>query len=127
MDFKKYGIWLLIAGLILLGIYGSFNPAEYAFFPPCPFRALTGWQCPGCGSQRAVHHLLNLNLSGAFSQNPLLVLSIPYLLFGFWLEWSSAPTRRVLKWKEKYYGKNAAWLAFSILICFWIGRNLVAW
>ena len=44
--------------------------------PPCPFRALTGLYCPGCGSTRCLHALAHLDLAGALAMNPLLVLSL---------------------------------------------------
>ena len=126
VDIKKHGIWLLPVGLLLIWVYGAFDPAQSAYFPPCPFFTLTGLQCPGCGSQRAVHHLLNLEMGGALNQNPLLVLSLPYLLFGFWLEWRKKQNTQTETWKKKYFGKKAAWLALGLILIYWVGRNLPA-
>lgn len=59
--FKKIGLILII----LLGIILFFVDPEYsAFIPKCPFRWFTGFDCPACGSQRAIHQLLHLNIKG---------------------------------------------------------------
>ena len=74
--FKKIGL----ISIILLGIILFFIDPEYsAFIPKCPFRWFTGLDCPACGSQRAIHQLLHLNIKGAFGYNPFLILSLPYL------------------------------------------------
>lgn len=72
-------LFLLTMALVLLRIY---DPAASAIFPPCPFRYLTGWYCPGCGSLRAVHQLLHGNLELAWAMNPLTVLLFPFLAYG---------------------------------------------
>ena len=43
-----------------------FEPGKTGFFPSCPFRALTGFNCPGCGTTRALHQLLHGNVVAAF-------------------------------------------------------------
>jgi hypothetical protein len=68
---------ILIAGSV---IYFNYNPVESFFFPKCPFLTLTGYKCPGCGSQRAIHALLHLDIRSAFQHNALLIISIPYIL-----------------------------------------------
>jgi hypothetical protein len=67
------------AGLVLLE---HFDPATSGTFPPCPFRYLTGWYCPGCGSLRAIHQLLHGNLRAAWAMNPLTVVLLPFLTYG---------------------------------------------
>lgn len=57
--------------------------------PGCPFLAVTGRFCPGCGSTRALHHLTNADLGGALSYNPLTVLALPYLVWA-WAAWASS-------------------------------------
>ncbi|MFV8839271.1 DUF2752 domain-containing protein [Salinimicrobium soli] len=116
------------AGILLLGlaaVYWTFDPAGSGFFPPCPFHSLTGLLCPGCGSQRAVHHLLHLELMPAWNQNPLLVVSIPYILIGFGFDHIWTPAGKMLKWRERLYGKKAIMVVLAIVLLFWLLRNLI--
>jgi hypothetical protein len=52
----------------------------------CPFKALTGWDCPLCGGLRAVNDLGHGQLADAAHSNLLFVASIPVLL-GLWALW----------------------------------------
>lgn len=114
-------IWLGLAamGIILL----FFNPASPAnqFFPKCPFRLVTGWQCPGCGSTRACYELLHLHPLAAFKFNPLMVLTLPFIVYGFLGFTKSAltgqPHRRV------FIPPLYLWAWLVLLIFFWIFRN----
>lgn len=73
-------VWYIVVILLLLSIlYYYCNPEQYQLFPKCPFVSLTGYKCIGCGSQRAIHSLLHLDIAQAFKYNMLLVISIPYL------------------------------------------------
>jgi hypothetical protein len=112
----------LVAGLIIL--YKNFNPAIYPF-PKCPFKQLTGFQCPGCGSQRAVHHLLNIEIKEAFFLNPLLLFSIPYILLGFIFEKSSL-NDKWLRIRKTMYGPTAMRFTLLIVLIFWVGRNVLS-
>ena len=47
--------------------------------PPCPFSALTGLSCAGCGGQRMLSALLRGDVSLAFRQNPFLFCALPLL------------------------------------------------
>ena len=67
-----------LAALPCLATLFTFNPADSSVFPPCPFRALTGFHCPGCGTLRGLHQLLHGHLLEAFSFNPLMVLFLPF-------------------------------------------------
>lgn len=53
----------------------------------CPFSLLSGLDCPGCGSLRAVHHLTHGDVAAAASSNLLLVLALPFVVLGWW-RWS---------------------------------------
>jgi hypothetical protein len=55
----------------------TFDPATPGLFPPCPFPALTGLNCPGCGTLRGLHQLMHGNLAAAFRLNPLMVVTLP--------------------------------------------------
>src|SRR5580692_3897196 len=69
----------IAVGAVLLEV---FDPATSGIFPPCPVRYLTGWYCPGCGSLRAIHQLLEGNLRAAWAMNPLTVILLPFLTYG---------------------------------------------
>lgn len=57
----------------------AYDPAEGNALPGCVFHGLTGLYCPGCGSCRALHELLNGHLGAALGLNPLMVLALPFL------------------------------------------------
>lgn len=126
VEYKKI-VWLLasMAIVILAFVYKHYSPTN-GYFPRCPFRVLTGLQCPGCGSQRAVHHLLNGEIHTAFQENPLLVLSIPYLLLGVLFEWYPRTDTRWLLWRKRLLGPLATKIILGIVIAFWIGRNIIS-
>src|SRR5258706_8063077 len=65
----------LAAGAVILY---RFDPATVHFYPRCVFHALTGLQCPGCGTTRALHHLLHGDVAGAFRLHALLFVAVPF-------------------------------------------------
>lgn len=44
---------------------------------PCVFTSVTGYACPGCGLQHAVHHLAHGRITDALASNLLAPLLIP--------------------------------------------------
>lgn len=68
-----------IVALCLAVVY-RFAPGEGTFYPQCLFFQWTGWECPGCGSTRALHALLHLRLAEAVALNPLFTIAFPLLL-----------------------------------------------
>ncbi|WP_419184195.1 DUF2752 domain-containing protein [Xiashengella succiniciproducens] len=114
-----------IAGIVNASkVESRFYAGEIHFFPKCPFWAITGLKCPGCGSQRAVHHLLNLEVLSAAKENILLVLSIPYILAGLIIERLKNPSEKLLVWRKRLYGRTAIYIILAIIIAFWIMRNI---
>lgn len=61
-------------------VYFYWSPEENVFFPRCTFKWLTGWDCPGCGSQRAFHALLHGHPLDALHYNLFMIIGLPYLL-----------------------------------------------
>ena len=47
---------------------------------PCPFHALTGLSCPGCGLSRMLLSLVRGDPVSAFGYNPFLFITAPFLL-----------------------------------------------
>ncbi|MDD3160578.1 MAG: DUF2752 domain-containing protein [Bacteroidales bacterium] len=111
--------------LLLAVLYKKYNPLESAFFPACPFRSLTGLLCPGCGSQRAIHQLLNFNIAAAFHENMLLVIAIPYLIVGWIIELIPHPDALLLAWRKALYGPRAIIIILFVIIAYWILRNIL--
>jgi hypothetical protein len=125
---KKYNIikWIAISISLIVFyiIYTYFNPNEADFFPKCPFLLLTGYQCPGCGSQRAIHYLFNFDIVHAFYENMLLVISIPYIILGAYFDMVEIKTDRQLRIRKFLYGQKAIFVIFVFIIGFWILRNI---
>jgi hypothetical protein len=69
-----------LLGAILFGALAAalaaFDPATTWWFPSCPFHALTGWQCPLCGSLRAIHALCLGAPLAALAFNPLTIIGL---------------------------------------------------
>jgi Protein of unknown function (DUF2752) len=108
-----------IAGLVFLR---ALDPATSGIYPPCPVYYLTGWYCPGCGSLRAIHQLLEGNLRGAWAMNPLTVMLLPFLAYGM-----ASETFRLLRGKGlPQIFIPGAWIQVlcAVIIVFGIARNL---
>lgn len=71
---------LLVAGVLLATVYYLFDPSRMRWPLKCPFRLLTGWECPSCGNQRALHSFLHGQWAEAWSYNPFLWISLPYIV-----------------------------------------------
>jgi len=112
-------IWLaLAAGTVYLFI---FEPGKSGFFPVCPFRALTGLSCPGCGSTRGLHRLLHGDVVSAFEFSPLLILALPFLLYVLVRYSAAAVTGRPLKGNR--LNAKYLWTLLVVIISFWVFRN----
>ena len=75
---------LLGSGAVLtaaLGYIGLVDPHKPdSFFPVCPFRLLTGWNCPVCGTLRMTHDVLHGNLLAAINDNVVVLVGAPLLV-----------------------------------------------
>ena len=112
-------IWsLIIAGAAYLFL---FEPGKTGFFPACPFRSLTGFTCPGCGTTRALHQILHGHFATAFTLNPLLLLSIPFILFAF-IRYSVIVMRGGVP-RPNALPASVIYAIFFVILSFWIFRN----
>jgi len=123
----KFIFYPLIITSIFLGLFllKRFNPSDVSFFLECPFKKITGYDCAGCGSQRAVHFILNGDFKSAWTMNPLLMLSLPYVIFGLIYQKVLNDKKLISKIRNKVYGLKATYFWFVIIVAFWIGRNLI--
>jgi hypothetical protein len=111
--------WLSLAiGATYLFI---FEPGKSGFFPGCPFRALTGFTCPGCGSTRGLHCLLHGDVVAAFEFNPLMVVALPFLLYALVRYTAAAVSGRPLQ--KDHLKAKYIWMLFAVIMSFWVFRN----
>jgi len=104
-------------------LFFLFNPTDHSFFIPCPFNYATGYHCPGCGSQRAIHQLLHGNLSAAFWLNPLLIISLPIIIYALGQKvynYLFGTDHRV----GLFYNRFFIYGFFGLALLFWILRNV---
>lgn len=72
------GTGVLLAGA--LGYIGLVDPHNTtSTYPQCPFKWLTGWNCPFCGGLRMTHDLLHGHLASSINDNVFLLVGIPVL------------------------------------------------
>lgn len=123
----RRSLLLVVAGLVMLVlgfIYYALDPSTSDAFPRCSFMSLTGYKCPGCGGQRAVHALLNGDVAGAFRYNALLMIAVPWM--GLCLFAESRRTRN-----PRLYARLNPELLMSLFLAltlsWWLLRNIFDW
>lgn len=126
------GIWLapqqrILRLLIAIPIAGAcavlyaINPSGGGY-PVCPFYAITGLYCPGCGSLRATHQLLHGNLARAIDFNLLAVIVFPIFIYS-----SASAAVAVFRGRSLsrvFVSPGLLWVGWGLLIAYWVARNL---
>ena len=99
---------------------------------PCPFRLLTGWDCPLCGGTRMGEALLHGDVQAAFVFNPLALvgLVIAGVLGVLWtVEAVGGPAFRLPRSLSERLGRvrPMQWLVIGLLaaVIYSVTRNLV--
>lgn len=78
---NKFWIWIIPVAVVAAGIfYYLADPQDTPMAPKCPVKLLTGYQCPSCGAQRAIHAFLHGRIAEAVSYNLFFIIAIPFLL-----------------------------------------------
>jgi Protein of unknown function (DUF2752) len=106
------------------GYVSAVDPSEPGHYPTCPFLAVTGWYCPGCGALRAVHTLAHGDLVTALARNPFAVVAFGYLLLTWVLWFQRTVTGRSSRWLAPQ------WALYGVLaatLMFWVLRNVPGW
>lgn len=110
--------------LVGAGYVANVDPSVAGHYPGCPFLAVTGWYCPGCGALRAVHALGHGDLLTALARNPFTVVVAGYLAISWALWLQRTATGRARRWVARpwvLYG------VFGIILLFWVLRNVPGW
>jgi hypothetical protein len=86
---------------------------------PCVFKAVTGYDCPGCGGTRMVWYLLHGNIGQAARHHLVAFVAVPVLVYAY-VVWGARrlfgvrlPSRRVptVVWA----GYLAVWAVYAVL------------
>ena len=115
---------LVLGGLVLATTVALrlHDPHQQGSWGVCPFKLLTGWDCPGCGGLRAVNDLTHGDLAAAAGSNLFFVASLPILvaLWAWWLwrSWTGQPRRT-----SGPAVKPLVTAYFAVLVVFTVVRN----
>jgi hypothetical protein len=86
---RLYGA--LGTGAVLVGslaYVGLADPHSRDFiFPVCPFKAMTGLNCPACGGLRMTHDVLHGDFAAAVVDNVFLLVGLPLLAVWLLVRW----------------------------------------
>jgi hypothetical protein len=113
------GFVALVTACLVLYLY---DPTTAGFYPVCQIHQLTGLECPGCGSLRALHQLTHGNIVAAWHFNPLLITVLP---IGVWLG-----LREIVRWAFGWVWPGifnrpiVGWSLVAAVIVFGIARNI---
>lgn len=120
------GLTALGAGAV--GLLATVSPEQPGNYPTCPFLAVTGHWCPGCGTLRAIHALATGDPVTALDRNPLTVVLLPLLALA-WVGWGLRVAGRAEGWRlhPTRVPVAAVWGLFAFIIVFWVARNLPGW
>jgi hypothetical protein len=83
-------------------------------FPVCPLHAATGLNCPGCGTQRALHALLHGHVGVALHDNAFAILALPVLVYAY------------LMWVGRAFSVAVPQLALPARWIRWLGPAVIA-
>ena len=89
--------------------------------PVCPFRGITGLDCPGCGGTRALYALTQGDVALALNHNLLAVVGLPLLALA-WLGWLLY--RLDLRPTPVTVRPVTGYAIAVVVIGFWLVRNL---
>jgi Protein of unknown function (DUF2752) len=118
-----YGkIVIAILFVTLLIVFYFINPATN-LFPRCPLLVLTGLKCAGCGSQRAIFCILHGQWRQAFFFNPLIVISLPYIIIGVLHQYTGLINHHH-PFIKTIFGSTAIKIIATIFIGYFIARNV---
>lgn len=113
------------AGIVLLlGLGYALWGSVTGLWLPCPFRALTGLECPGCGVTRMCLALLRLDFAGAWAANPGLLLLAPLILA--LVGWQLADYVRTGSRRPKAPQCILGWVLVVLVVGYGILRNCIS-
>jgi Protein of unknown function (DUF2752) len=115
-----YGVLAAVGAAV--AYVGLVDPNRPGHYPTCPFYAVSGYYCPGCGSLRMIHALAHGHVGEALGRNALAFVTLPLLGY-LWVRWAMAA--RSGRPMQVTVFRPGAVIAFSVvMVVFWVVRNL---
>jgi hypothetical protein len=87
---------------------------------PCPFKTLTGLDCPVCGATRATWALLHAHPVRALGYNAIWTALVPFVVWAWWLELRGT-------WSTSHHPFRRRWFVPALVgtaVAFGVARNL---
>ena len=120
-----FSLSLLLALLFGMGACAAYMASQLLsrLHYPCPFKFATGWNCPGCGSTRALSALSQGEWLHAFFLNPFLFLIVFAFLGGelYLLFCAMRPRFRPVSYR---YQDVHLYLCLALLVVYAVVRNV---
>jgi hypothetical protein len=111
--------WVLALGAVSALVLAPVLARVAPFVPGCPFHALTGVPCPGCGTTRALLALVRGDVPAALAWNPAATVA---LLAG-WIAATCAPIWVLLEGPLPAFAPvlpaRSRWLLVGLLVLNW--------
>lgn len=123
---RKRAIKIAVIAVVIavIVLYFSVNPATNKFFPRCFMLTITGYRCPGCGSQRVIHSLLHGDIAAAISYNAFLVFAIPLIVLYILNDYTKLIPAKVGKILTH---PITLILLVVMVMLWWVLRNVFGW
>ncbi|MCF0244869.1 MAG: DUF2752 domain-containing protein [Bacteroidaceae bacterium] len=113
--------------VIATAFYYFYDPEKTTLIPRCVAYSVTGYRCPACGLQRALHQFLHGNISEALRYNYFLLLCIPYAalyVFALLLQHTRRYRTASVRITKTLYSATALKVFLALYIAWWIIRNI---
>lgn len=121
--------YVIPAIIVMAGIFYYFvDPARSVIMPKCPIKMITGWQCPSCGAQRAIHAFLHGNLKEAVQFNLFFIVAIPFLILTVYaviFYKRDKPSNIAIKLYNFVTNRYTLFSYVALYLTWWIVRNII--
>lgn len=114
-----------VAAVAAAGVLARVDPNQPGHYPTCPFLAVSGLYCPGCGSLRAVHALTGGDVVTAWERNPLAVVFLPLVVVA-WGAWGLRLSGRDA-WHPTRIPAGWVYALLVVVLSYWVLRNVPGW
>lgn len=91
--------------------------------PACLLKKLTGFDCPACGFQRALHALLHGEILAAVRFNLFFLIAVPWLISVIYGYFPGLPAATRIR--RIAHGQAAGTAYIVLFFIWWVLRNII--